>query len=85
MKSPSRLSRLGGSAARGLSGQLQQRIHIGSLDPSIKAAEPPRQRAEAEPRHEEPGDMQMDSFNFSLVFGWHPLVEGSRRLKEQQH
>ncbi|WPL16566.1 hypothetical protein Thiowin_01533 [Thiorhodovibrio winogradskyi] len=29
--------------------------------------------------------MQMDSFNFSLVFGWHPLVEGSRRLKEQQH
>nr|WP_328984979.1 hypothetical protein [Thiorhodovibrio winogradskyi] len=29
-----------------------------------------------------PGDMQMDSFNFSLVFGWHPLVEGSRRLKE---
>ncbi len=32
-----------------------------------------------------PGDMQMDSFNFSLVFGWHPLIEGSRRLKEQQH
>jgi hypothetical protein len=31
----------------------------------------------------DPGDMQMDSFNLSLVFGWHPLVEGSRRLKEQ--
>jgi hypothetical protein len=32
----------------------------------------------------DPGDMQMDSFNLSLVFGWHPLVEGSRRLKENQ-
>ncbi|NVZ11193.1 transporter [Allochromatium humboldtianum] len=31
-----------------------------------------------------PGDMQMDSFNLSLVFGWHPLIEGSRRLKENQ-
>lgn len=30
----------------------------------------------------DPGDMQMDSFNLSLVFGWHPLIEGSRRLKE---
>jgi hypothetical protein len=30
----------------------------------------------------DPGDMQMDSFNLSLVFGWHPLLEGSRRLKE---
>jgi hypothetical protein len=29
-----------------------------------------------------PGDLQMDVFMFSLVFGWHPLIEGSRRLKE---
>jgi hypothetical protein len=28
-----------------------------------------------------PGDMQMDSFMVTLVFGWHPLIEGSRRLK----
>ncbi|MBK1732692.1 transporter [Thiococcus pfennigii] len=32
-----------------------------------------------------PGDMQMDSFNLSLLFGWHPLVEGSRRLQENPH
>lgn len=28
-----------------------------------------------------PGDMQMDGFMMSLVFGWHPLVEGMKRLK----
>ena len=28
-----------------------------------------------------PGDMRMDSFMFTLVYGWHPLIEGSRRLK----
>ncbi len=27
-----------------------------------------------------PGDMRMDSFMATLVFGWHPLIEGSRRL-----
>jgi hypothetical protein len=27
-----------------------------------------------------PGDMRMDSFMVTLVFGWHPLIEGSRRL-----
>jgi len=29
-----------------------------------------------------PGDLQMDAFMVSLVAGWHPLVEGMRRLKE---
>ena len=28
-----------------------------------------------------PGDMRMDGFMVSLVFGWHPLVEGMKRLK----
>jgi hypothetical protein len=28
-----------------------------------------------------PGDLQMDVFMATLVFGWHPLIEGSRRLK----
>lgn len=28
-----------------------------------------------------PGDLQMDGFMISLVSGWHPLVEGARRLK----
>jgi hypothetical protein len=28
-----------------------------------------------------PGDLQMDGFMISLVAGWHPLVEGVRRLK----
>jgi hypothetical protein len=27
------------------------------------------------------GDMRMDGFMVSLVFGWHPLIEGSRRLQ----
>ena len=31
-----------------------------------------------------PGDLQMDGFMVTLVAGWHPLVEGARRLKEQQ-
>jgi hypothetical protein len=28
-----------------------------------------------------PGDLQMDGFMVSLVAGWHPLVEGAKRLK----
>jgi hypothetical protein len=28
-----------------------------------------------------PADLQMDGFMVSLVAGWHPLVEGARRLK----
>ena len=28
-----------------------------------------------------PGAMRMDSFMATLVFGWHPLLEGARRLK----
>jgi hypothetical protein len=29
-------------------------------------------------------DLRMDCFMFSLVFGWHPLLEGSRRLKDEK-
>lgn len=29
-----------------------------------------------------PDDLKMDLFMVSLVYGWHPLLEGSRRLKE---
>jgi len=28
-----------------------------------------------------PDDLRMDGFMVSLVFGWHPMVEGSKRLK----
>ena len=28
-----------------------------------------------------PDDLRMDGFMISLVYGWHPLVEGARRLK----
>ncbi len=28
-----------------------------------------------------PGDLQLDGFMVSLVSGWHPIVEGARRLK----
>ena len=31
----------------------------------------------------EPGDMSMDSFMLTLVYGWHPLIEGSKRLKAE--
>jgi hypothetical protein len=30
-----------------------------------------------------PGDLKMDGFMISLVYGWHPLIEGSRRLKSE--
>lgn len=30
------------------------------------------------------GDLQMESFMVSLVAGWHPLIEGARRLREQE-
>ncbi len=29
-------------------------------------------------------DLRMDCFMVSLVFGWHPLIEGSRRLKDEK-
>jgi len=29
----------------------------------------------------DPGDLQMDGFRASTVFGWHPLIEGMKRLK----
>lgn len=31
-----------------------------------------------------PDDLRMDVFMITLVFGWHPLIEGSRRLQEQE-
>jgi outer membrane receptor protein involved in Fe transport len=31
-----------------------------------------------------PGDLSMDRFMITLVYGWHPLLEGSRRLKEEE-
>ncbi|NDV12565.1 transporter [Crenobacter caeni] len=30
-----------------------------------------------------PDKMRMDSFMITFVFGWHPLIEGSRRLKQE--
>jgi len=30
-----------------------------------------------------PGDLRMDGFMISLAYGWHPLIEGSRRLKSE--
>ncbi len=30
-----------------------------------------------------PADLRMDGFTITLVSGWHPLVEGARRLKEE--
>jgi hypothetical protein len=30
-----------------------------------------------------PGDIRMDSFMVTLAFGWHPLLEGARRLKSE--
>lgn len=30
-----------------------------------------------------PDDLRMDMFMVSLVFGWHPLIEGSKRLKNE--
>jgi hypothetical protein len=32
----------------------------------------------------DPGDVRMDSFLVTLVYGWHPLIEGSRRLKDEK-
>jgi hypothetical protein len=31
-----------------------------------------------------PSDLSMDRFMITLVYGWHPLLEGSRRLKEEE-
>jgi len=28
-----------------------------------------------------PTDLKMDNFKISIVFGWHPLVEGIKRLE----
>jgi hypothetical protein len=31
----------------------------------------------------DPGDLQMDKFMVSLVYGWHPMVQGMKRLKSE--
>jgi hypothetical protein len=31
-----------------------------------------------------PTDLNMDVFMITLVYGWHPLIEGSRRLKDEK-
>ncbi len=30
-----------------------------------------------------PGDLKMDGFMFTLVYGWHPVIEGAKRLKQR--
>ena len=30
---------------------------------------------------DDPGDLSMDMFMVTLVYGWHPIIEGSRRLQ----
>ena len=30
-----------------------------------------------------PGDLRMDGFMISLVYGWHPIIEGAKRLKSE--
>jgi hypothetical protein len=30
-----------------------------------------------------PGDLKMDGFMISLVYGWHPVIEGMKRLKNE--
>ena len=32
----------------------------------------------------EPGDLSMDGFMVTFVYGWHPMIEGMRRLKEAE-
>jgi hypothetical protein len=31
-----------------------------------------------------PEDLRMDAFMVTLVFGWHPIIEGMRRLKDEK-
>jgi hypothetical protein len=33
------------------------------------------------PHDRAPGDLKMDGFMVSLVYGWHPIIEGMKRLK----
>ena len=30
-----------------------------------------------------PTDLKMDNFMVTLVYGWHPIIEGSRRLQSE--
>jgi hypothetical protein len=30
-----------------------------------------------------PEDLKMDEFRFTLIYGWHPLIEGMKRLKSE--
>jgi hypothetical protein len=31
-----------------------------------------------------PDSLRMDNFTVSLVYGWHPLIEGTKRLKGEK-
>lgn len=31
----------------------------------------------------DPGDLSMDAFVLTLVYGWHPIIEGAKRLKSE--
>jgi hypothetical protein len=31
-----------------------------------------------------PEDLKMDGFNFKIIYGWHPLIEGMKRLKSHE-
>ena len=35
------------------------------------------------PVYNAPDDLQMDVFMISLVSGWHPIIEGSKRLQSE--
>jgi hypothetical protein len=35
-------------------------------------------------KDKDPEDLRMSGFMISLVYGWHPLLEGARRLKSEQ-
>lgn len=32
---------------------------------------------------DDPADLRMDTFMVTLVYGWHPIIEGARRLKSE--
>jgi hypothetical protein len=32
----------------------------------------------------DPGNLRMDRFMFTLVYGWHPIIEGQRRLEKSK-
>lgn len=32
----------------------------------------------------DPEDLKIDGFNFKIIYGWHPLIEGMKRLKSHE-